>query len=169
MKHIVVTNGKWLHNVYTVEKAKEWIRSHKKNNVYIKENHQWLYRTDTTSSCILEYDIPNLVGAIKANLSSILKQAGFQGNFQIAAMQLSPGKRQLTMYQAVLKITVCPIMPRIIRIGNKTIVQNLVMAQQKETRTIVFSNVQSNEYDKKPVHIRGNLYDYKQCCSASKM
>lgn len=160
MKHVLVTNGKWFHNVYNIENGKEWIAKHpERKNVYIKANYQWFYKAGT-HSCILEHDSPDLVVAITANLSTVLKKAGFRGDFQLSSLQLTSGKRQITMMQAILKVTVCPIMPRIMRIGNKTIVQNLV-TKQKETRTIVFSNVQSNEYDGKPVCIRGITYDYK--------
>lgn len=65
MKHVLVTNGKWFHNVYNIENGKEWIAKHpERKNVYIKANYQWFYKAGTYS-CILEHDSPDLVGAIK--------------------------------------------------------------------------------------------------------
>lgn len=155
MKHVLVTNGKWLHNVYTIEKGKEWMAKHpNRKDVYIKADRQWYYKSDAEPyTSLLDYDEPDLVGAIKANAAQILKKAGFRGTIQISSMQLEPGERQISMYRAVLTITACPVMPRMMRIGNKTIVQNLVDARRKETHTVLFSNVTKEEYDRKPVRI----------------
>lgn len=158
MKHVLVTNGRnWLHNVYTIEKGQEWLKKHPdRKDTYIYADHQWFYRSDTDRySDILNHEQGDLVAAIKANVPRLLKKAGFHGHIQISSMQLDPGERQFIMYRAVLTITACPLVTHIMRIGQRTFVQDLVDVRRKETHTITFSNVELGEYDREPVRIHG--------------